>query len=224
MVADLIAEPGSVKDLSARQRIVRSAMEEFGSKGWKGATMRGVAQAAEVSLGLVQHHFGTKEGLREACDQAVFEMLRIKVEALSEDRLGDPHVLNTLMSMGPLVQRYVGRALIDGSPRMATMVDEVMTRTEGFLTSNWPDRFPTGSRRTRDAGAVMTAINTSIMVLQAHLARRMEFEPWTEEAVRRTGMAMFDVFEAIADWVGSDTWRTLRDGVRSYYEDEEDGP
>jgi hypothetical protein len=118
--------------------------------------------------------------------------------------------------MAPLVQRYVARALVDGSARMAGLVDDVMTKTEEFLTSRWPDRFATGTRRTRDAGAVMTAINTSTMVLQPNLARRMDVEPWTEAAIRRIGMGMFDIFEAIADMVDSDMWRDLRAAVDVY--------
>lgn len=62
----------------------------------------------------------------------------------------------------------------------------------------------------------MTAINTSTMVLQAHLARRMRVDPWSEMAIKRIGQAMFDVFEAIGDMVDSDIWRELRAAVDAY--------
>ena len=210
------------EDLTTRARIRDAAMVEFSEKGLRGATMRGIASAAGVSLGLVQHHFGTKEGLRAACDERVLELVRFKIRALEEGVLGEPQVLSKLLSMAPLVQRYVARALVDGSPRMAGLVDEVMAKTEEFLTSRWPDRFAAGTRRTRDAGAVMTAINTSTMVLQANLAGRMDVEPWSETAIRRIGIGMFDIFEAIADMVDSDMWRDLRAAVDVYPDNSEE--
>jgi TetR/AcrR family transcriptional regulator, regulator of cefoperazone and chloramphenicol sensitivity len=102
---------------------------------------------------------------------------------------------------------------------IAGMVDQVMAKGEEFLTSGWPDRFVAGSPRTRDAAAVMIAINTSTMVLQEHLARRMDVQPWSEAAIRRIGMALFDVFEAIGDMVDSDMWRELRAAVDAYPDD-----
>lgn len=203
----------AAEDLTTRARIRDAAMVAFSEKGFRGATMRGIASAAGVSLGLVQHHFGTKEGLRAACDDRVLELIRIKMQALDEGVLADPQVLSTLLSMAPAVQRYFARAVVDGSERLAGLVDEVMTKTEEYLTSRWPDRFAPGTWRTRDAGAVMTAVNTSTMVLQANLARRMDVEPWSETAIRRIGMGMFDIFEAISDMVDSDMWRDLRAAV-----------
>lgn len=202
-----------VDDLSTRARIRDAAMAAFAEEGFRGATMRGIAAAAGVSLGLVQHHFGTKDGLRAACDERVLELVQFKTEAFDEGRLGDPEVLATLMSMAPAVQRYVGRAMVDGSPAITALVDQVMARSEQVLSSTWPNRFDAGTRQTRDVAAVMTALNTSTMVLQSHLARRMDVEPFTETALRRIGSATLDAYEAIADLVASDMWQDLRAAV-----------
>lgn len=212
-----------VEDLNTRARIRDAAMMEFGTKGFKAATMRSIAASAGVSVGLVQHHFGTKDGLRAACDERVLEMLRFKTDALDEGQLHQPQVLSTLMAMAPLVQCYVSRAMVDESPGMATMAGEVMDLGEAFLTKQQPDRFLPGSKRTRDAAAVMTAVNTSIMVMQPMIAGRMGIEPWTTTAVERVGRAMLDVFEAFADFVDSDVWRNLRSAVDAYSEQGESG-
>lgn len=213
MSATSVMDHRPVEDLTTRARIRDAAMAAFADKGFRGATMRGIAAAAGVSLGLVQHHFGSKEGLRAACDERVLELVRLKMAALEDGSLSDPEVLATLMAMAPAVQRYVGRALVDGSARIDRMVDEIMVKGEEFLTTTWPDRFVAGTRRTRDAAAVMIAINTSTMVLQDHLARRMDVEPWSETAVRRIGLATFDVYEAIAVMTASSMWRQLRAAV-----------
>lgn len=202
-----------VEDLNTRARIRDAAMAEFGDKGFKGATMKSIAAAAGVSVGLVQHHFGTKDGLRAACDERVLDMVRMKVAMLEEGTLTDPRSLAALWAMAPLVQHYVGRALVENSPTISEMVDEVMDLTERFLTDFFPDRFGSGDERTRDAAAVMAAINTSTMVLQSHLARRMGVVPFSEEALTRIGVATLEVWETVAQFTDTDFWRDLRDAV-----------
>jgi AcrR family transcriptional regulator len=61
----------SVEDLTAYARIRNVALELFASRGTVATTIRDVAAAAGVSPGLVQHHFGTKAGLRKAVDEFV---------------------------------------------------------------------------------------------------------------------------------------------------------
>jgi AcrR family transcriptional regulator len=58
-------------DLTAYARIRNAALELFAARGAAGTTIREVARAAGVSAGLVQHHFGTKDGLRKAVDEFV---------------------------------------------------------------------------------------------------------------------------------------------------------
>lgn len=54
-----------------KARLIRIAMKLFAEKGFDGVTVRDISAAAEVSLGLINHHFGSKEGLREAVDKYV---------------------------------------------------------------------------------------------------------------------------------------------------------
>ena len=46
-----------------RDRIIEAALRVFSEVGFAGATMRAVAKAAEVSPGLIHHHFKDKESL-----------------------------------------------------------------------------------------------------------------------------------------------------------------
>src|SRR5699024_9797298 len=61
------------EDLTSRARIRDAALAQFAEHGTKGATIRGIAAAAGVSPGLVQHHFGSKDALRESCDKYVID-------------------------------------------------------------------------------------------------------------------------------------------------------
>lgn len=61
------------------------------------------------------------------------------------------------MAAAPPLLRYVSRALVDGSPAVIELFDELVSGVEEFLTAGWPDRFPPEAQRTRDAGATMGA-------------------------------------------------------------------
>lgn len=198
-------------------------MSEFGDKGFKGATMKSIAAAAEVSVGLVQHYFGTKDGLRAACDERVLDLIRIKTSMFDEGTLADPRSLATLLAMGPLVQHFLSRALVEDSPGMLRLVDEVMDITAQFLTEFLPNRFAADSDQTHDAAAVMTAVNTSTIVLQSHIARRMGVVPFSEEALTRIGLATLDVWETVSEFTEMEFWRELRGALETQVsQDKED--
>jgi TetR/AcrR family transcriptional regulator, regulator of cefoperazone and chloramphenicol sensitivity len=65
----------SVDDLTATARIRDAAIEQFGQQGFE-VGLRVIAKAAGVSAALVIHHFGSKDGLRKACDDFVAETVR----------------------------------------------------------------------------------------------------------------------------------------------------
>jgi len=73
----------SAEDLTARARIRDAALALFAERGMDGATIRDIAKAAGVSGGLVRHHFGSKDGLRAACDSyALDQLMQIKEQAV----------------------------------------------------------------------------------------------------------------------------------------------
>ena len=57
------------------ERILTAAIQEFAEHGFAKTTIRSIASTAEVSPGLVIHHFGSKQGLRTACDDHVFDAI-----------------------------------------------------------------------------------------------------------------------------------------------------
>jgi AcrR family transcriptional regulator len=72
-------------DLTAAARIRDAAIEQFGQHGF-GVGLRAIAEAAGVSAALVIHHFGSKEGLRKACEDYIAEEIySTKSEALQSN-------------------------------------------------------------------------------------------------------------------------------------------
>jgi AcrR family transcriptional regulator len=191
------------QDLTARARIRDAALEQFAEHGFDGATIRGIAEAAGVSPGLVQHHFRSKAALRRACDDAVLELVRRKIAATEDGEITNPSFLAAMYAAAPPLVRYFGRAVVDGSPAAATLVDEIVAGTEAFLATTWPERFPPGSRRTRDAAAVLVAQSAGTIALHEHVARQMGLEAWKDIVSPRIGLAQLDVYEAIGEYASS---------------------
>ena len=101
-------------DLTAAARIRDAAIEQFGQHGF-GVGLRAIADAAGVSASLVIHHFGSKEGLRKACDDFVVEEIRSsKSETIqSTDPATWFAALAEIESFAPLVS-YLVRSMQSG--------------------------------------------------------------------------------------------------------------
>jgi AcrR family transcriptional regulator len=181
------------EDLTARARIRDAALAQFAAHGVKGTTIRGVAEAAGVSPGLVQHHFGSKAALREACDEYAIDALRTnKLKAL-EGGMGDPGFLRLAMQTGLPIQRYLARALVDGSPAAARFYDEAIAVSEDMLGDPPPGLNRPGTSDLPAYAAVLTTMSFGVLVLHEHLARILGAEPLSMEGYPRVAMAMFDI-------------------------------
>jgi AcrR family transcriptional regulator len=61
------------EDLTAKARIRNAALDLYAQYGEDGVSLRAIAAAAGVTLGVVQHHFKSKAGLRDAVDRLVVD-------------------------------------------------------------------------------------------------------------------------------------------------------
>lgn len=71
-----MARPRSIDatGTSTRTRILAAAMRQIAERGYAGMRLADVAVDADVSLGLVQHYFGTRAGLLQAAFEAGTEV------------------------------------------------------------------------------------------------------------------------------------------------------
>ena len=183
------------EDLTARARIRDAALWHFAEEGFGRATVRDIAATAGVSPGLVRHHFGSKEGLRDACDNAVAQALRaVNDEALEGSRRGDLSAAAiSRRALGPY-QNYISRALVDGSPSVALLFDDLVSMTEQWLIRADDDRAdpPMGDRRTR--AALIIAMTLGIPLLHTHISRAAGTDIRNGEGERRVAMALLDLY------------------------------
>ncbi len=70
-----MARPIAADATATRQRILSVAGMAFSEKGRSGTSIRSISSAAGVSLAMVHHYFGSKDGLYAACLDAMYAEL-----------------------------------------------------------------------------------------------------------------------------------------------------
>ncbi|KXP08421.1 TetR/AcrR family transcriptional regulator [Tsukamurella tyrosinosolvens] len=109
-------------DLTARARIRNAALDLYAASGEDKVSMRAVAAEAGVAVGLVQHHFKTKEGLRQAVDQLIVDYHALAIADAAPDGGSAAQVaaardlaVSRMLQSHPSVVNYMRRVLLDPS-------------------------------------------------------------------------------------------------------------
>lgn len=120
-------------DLTARARVRDAAVGLFGRSGFN-VSVRAIADAAGVSPGLILHHFGSKQGLREACDDYVLCRIRDYKEQAVRPASAD-QLLLTMASVeesAPLVG-YALQSLLAGGDLARSFIDHFAADAEEWI-------------------------------------------------------------------------------------------
>ncbi len=196
-------------------------MRLFAEHGGKATTIRAVAEQAGVAPGLVSHHFGSKQGLRDACDDYVLDYLRqIIKQGIGRTRsVADPAYLGTVYQGAADVLRYVARALVDDSAAAATLFDNFVALTEEYLATLHGGASQSEQSDLRTQAAVLVAMRLGVWVLHPHLLRVLDAETLTPQLMARLSAAVLDVLSQ--DFAGADIVALARTGLARYQQREE---
>lgn len=190
----MVVVPGvDPEDLTGRARIRDAALRQFGERGFEGATIRGIAEAAGVSSGLVRHHFGSKEALRDACDAYLAKLVhRINDQVTADTSPSETnYVAVSAAAFGPY-RTYLARALTEGraTPFFDTLVE---------LSAQWlaeaDRRRPDPPQVSREARAtVVAAMALSVTVLYEHVSRGLGVEVFSPEGEDLLARVLLDLY------------------------------
>ena len=184
------ADDPAFEDLTARARIREAAIRLFAEQGVHETAILDIAKDAGVSGGLIRHHFGSKDGLRVACDTYVLtELGRFKLEALEKGK-ADPEFLVTFDARQVLLRRYFGRAMIDGSPAAASRFDDIVDEFEQWFI----DQPGLDVADARACAAVMTGMTIGVLAMQDHIARALGEDPLSPTLQERIAVAYGDIY------------------------------
>ncbi|MET9214305.1 MULTISPECIES: TetR/AcrR family transcriptional regulator [unclassified Nocardia] len=124
---------GSTADLTTMARIRDTAIDLFGEQGF-GVGVRAIAAAAGVSPGLVNHHFGSKDGLRAACDDRVLELIRDeKLRVIrSQGATGMLTALAEIEMYAPLIA-YMLRSFQAGGALAESLLEHMVADAQEYM-------------------------------------------------------------------------------------------
>lgn len=193
-------------DLTTRARIRDAAITVFGGQGFRSG-VRAVAAAAGVSPGLVNHHFGSKDGLREACDVHVLALIRAaKTESLTRPSgAGLLQQLADVEEYAPLVA-YLVRSYQSGGDLARTLFEHLVATTEQYLE----DGVAAGTLRpSRDPAArarylAMQSLGSTLLFLQM---RGADTDPvdWVRALRELTDEVMLPALELYTEGLFTDS-------------------
>ncbi len=122
----------TVDDLTAKARIRNTALDLYAKHGEDRISLRAIAAEAGVAVGLVQHHFKTKAGLRDAVDQLVVDYFANALADVPESAstaVRDDAVRDMLRA-NPTVVDYVRRALLQPNVADSHLIDVIVDLTQ----------------------------------------------------------------------------------------------
>jgi AcrR family transcriptional regulator len=179
-----------IVDLSkGKGRLIRVAMKLFAEKGFDGVTVRDISAEANVSVGLINHHFGSKEGLREAVDQHFLSQFE---EAVTVNPLDSKHAeeagaeavvewteqwIDRHIDEWNVSTAYMRRALLEGSDWGARLFERFYQ-----VVRTTVDRMDAEGRLRSDVDRLWLPLLLMYMELGTLL-----LEPYVEKVLGRSG-------------------------------------
>lgn len=135
-----MASKGVVSDdrdgeLATVGRIRDCAIARFARDGFQ-VGLRTIATDAGVTAGLIVHHFGSKDGLRRACDAHVLAVMRAEKARTLTDGTGAALLaqMAEVERFAPMVQ-YLLRSLQAGGELSATLIEHMIADAEQYLAA-----------------------------------------------------------------------------------------
>jgi AcrR family transcriptional regulator len=155
-----LAPPEGGRGADTRERLLDAAEQIFAERGFEGASMRAVTQAAGSSVSAANYHFGSKEALlRETLLRRVGplnERRLARLDALEEKAGGRPLEVETIVEafLRPVFEEHV--ASVDATNRFRQVAARIYSDPPGVVATMKRDLF--GPIVTRFVGALSAAL------------------------------------------------------------------
>jgi AcrR family transcriptional regulator len=171
-------------DRSTAARIRDAAITCIATNGAATTTVRMIAAEAEVSPGLVIHHYGSMDALRVACDEHIVRTVReLKTSAMAEGLELDFTAALRTSSSGPPLLAYLAKTLADGTPPVAAMVQEMVEDAVAYTEEGVQNGVLTPTEDAYGRAAVLTIWSLGALVLHDHLQRLLGVDLLADPAV-----------------------------------------
>jgi TetR/AcrR family transcriptional regulator, regulator of cefoperazone and chloramphenicol sensitivity len=207
-------------DLKAVAVIRQAAMRLFAERGAAAVTVREIAAAAGVSPGLVMHHYGSKDGLKNAVDRHAVAFFEEMIGELA--RIGEQGGTASLAELfagrlerEPVMVDYVRRLLLDGGEAADALFAKLFESTVAGMRSLAEAGVVRPARDERIRTAFLLANDLSLVLLRRQITQVTGTDPLAREGLLRWTAAVIDIYTrgvftvpTEPDETASDQWPT----------------
>lgn len=185
----------SPEDATTAARIRDAAVARFGADGYARTSLRDIAADAGVSAALVIHHFGSKEGLRRACDEWMVTQLMGE-----KARLGDTSVAASIREWIDDPGRfrayldYMAVMLADDTEGGARLFDLLLAETRAMLDEGVASGAMRESSDPELRAVLVTVYGLAPLLLRDHLARALGAPLDDAATVRRMTLPTLELY------------------------------
>lgn len=184
-------------DLTTRARIRDAAIVLFGRDGFAATSVRAVATAAGVSPALVLHHFGSKDGLRAACDDHVLDEFLGRRDELAQSPERAAAMIRVWLSefeqYRSLVD-YLGRMATDETPAADELFDRLLAGTAAMFRTQVAAGIMRESSDPELLAAYVTTYGLAPLLLRRQLTRALGAAGFDEELIRRSTLPILELY------------------------------
>ncbi|MBU8577686.1 TetR/AcrR family transcriptional regulator [Brevibacterium luteolum] len=164
------------EDLTARARIRQAAIRRFAADGIDKARLKDIAADAGVTTPLITHHFGTKDGLRAACDEYLAEQIKEQKE-LGLSRPGQD-ALQAIREhfIGSALMSYLVQTLSNGSEHVDELVDRMVEDALEYMHIGVDSGILRDTPKLPQYIKVLTMWQLGAMVMHRHVKRHLDID------------------------------------------------
>jgi AcrR family transcriptional regulator len=174
-------------------------MPLFPELGYEATSIRRIAGEAGVSPALVLHHYGSKEGLRRACDRHVVERYRrIKDDSIAGGMF-DPSFMSAAMSESRSLMRYLAWAMASNSPEAAALFDEMLAEAVAVSREAIAKGYLADSQDLEARTALQLSMQIGLALLHEHVARSTGIDLFSAEGIRRATPILLEIYSGLFD-------------------------
>ncbi len=186
-------------DLKAAAVIRQAATRLFAERGAAAVTIRQIASAAGVSPGLVMHHYGSKDGLKDAVDRRAVAFFEEMIGELARiDAEGGSASLAELfagrLESEPAMTAYVRRLLADGGAAADTLFGKLFEATAAGMHSLVAAGIARPAQDERIRTAFLLANDLSLVLLRRQLTQATGTDPLSREGLAAWTAAVMDIY------------------------------
>lgn len=192
--------PGESHELTAEARIRRAALKLFAQHGFDATSLRAIARAARTSPSLIIHHFGSKEGLRDAVNADVIATINRAVRAYLPPN--EPHerpyeapeaAFREVFGDRPELGAYTRRMFFDGDETAVAVLRQFMVISRrvsaAFEQRGWMRQV--ADQEMRDLQLII--LDLGPVLFAPLLAAYFEQPPLSPELHHRWAASQFDM-------------------------------